>query len=464
MRKGIKAVDFKLLDLAGRWFHLTMPVERLAEELLKKGIGFDGSSYGFAPLENSDMVFKPDLNFAFEDPFTEIPTLSIAGKIYCLGDESGRFAEDPRYVAEKAEAYLQETGIADQVLFGPEFEFYLLDHLAYTIQKNEISVFLDAAQAPWHTNDCQVQNLGYRPLWQKGYHLDIPHDLNFELRKKMVLQLEEMGIPVKYHHAEVGSPGQMEIEVCFAGLLEMADRTMLLKYVVKNMALAHQKTVTFMPKPFYQAAGSGLHVHLQFFKEGEPIFYGAGGYAGLSQTALYAIGGILKHTPALLAFTNPSTNSYKRLVPGYEAPVKICYATANRSAVIRIPGYVETPEEKRFEFRPADATCNPYLAYTALLMAALDGIEEQIDPEAEGFGPYDLNVFALDPAEKAQMQSLPTSLTEAAMALQEDYEFLLKGNVFTEKLIQTQIESLRQTAEEVNIIPHPKEYELYFDL
>ncbi|MGI6587270.1 MAG: type I glutamate--ammonia ligase [Peptococcia bacterium] len=464
LRKGIKAIDFKLLNLEGRWFHLTLPVERLDEKIMENGIGFDGSSYGFTSLEKSDMVFKPDFNFAFEDPFSEIPTLSIAGNIYSLGDTIERFSGDPRYIAERAEAYLKSTGIADKVLFGPEFEFYLLDHISYTIQRNKISVLLDAEQADWHTNDSDYQNLGYKVRYQKGYHADLPNDVNFELRKKMVLQLEEMGVPVKYHHAEVGSPGQMEIEVCFDHLLKIADRTMLLKYVVKNMALAHQKTVTFMPKPFYQEAGSGMHIHLQFFKNGEPIFYDETGYSGLSQTALYAIGGILKHSPALLAFTNPSTNSYKRLVPGYEAPVSICYATANRSAVIRIPGYVHSPQEKRFEFRPSDATCNPYLAYSALLMAALDGIQQGIDPVEEGFGPYDVNVFELSAEERAKIKALPKSLEEAADALEKDYDFLLKGGVFTEELLKEQLRRIRKAAGEVKIIPHPKEFELYFDL
>jgi len=464
LEKGIKAVDFKLINLAGRWHHLTIPVERLDEKIMEDGIGFDGSSYGFLTLEKSDMVFKPDLRFAFADPFSEIPTLSIIGNIYSLGEKTERFEGDPRYIAEKAENYLKSTGIADRSSFGPEFEFYLIDHISYAVERNNISVFLDAEQAEWHTKDQEYQNQGFKVPYQKGYHVDIPYDVNFELRKKMVLQLEEMGVPIKYHHPEVGSSGQMEIEICFGNLFEMADRTMLLKYVIKNMALAHGKTVTFMPKPFFREAGSGMHVHINFFKEDKPVFYDAKGYSGLSQTALYTIGGILKHAPALLALTNPSTNSYKRLVPGYEAPVNICYATANRSAVIRIPGYANRPEEKRYEFRPSDATCNPYLAYSALMMAALDGVQQKIDPVKEGFGPYDINIFKLSEEERAKIKALPKSLEEAADALEKDHEFLLKGGVFTEGIIQDHLKRIRKEANEVNIVPNPKEYELYFDL
>lgn len=462
--KGIKAIDFKLINLEGRWHHLTIPVERLTEQLIEDGIGFDGSSYGFLTLEKSDMVFRPDFKTAFVDPFCEIPTLSIISNIYSLGEKTERFGGDPRYIAEKAESYLKSTGIADKTWFGPEFEFYLIDHISYDIERNRISVELDAEQADWHTGDNHSYNQGFKVPYQSGYHVDIPYDVNYELRKKMVMQLEEMGVPIKYHHPEVGSSGQLEIEVCFGSLFEMADRTMLLKYVVKNMALAHGKTVTFMPKPFFREAGSGMHVHIQLFKDNQPLFYDEKGYSGLSQTALYTIGGILKHAPALLAITNPSTNSYKRLVPGYEAPVSICYATANRSAVIRIPGYANRPEEKRYEFRPSDATCNPYLAYSALLMAALDGVEQQIDPTKEGFGPYDINIFKLSEEERAKIKALPKSLEEAADALEKDHEFLLKGGVFTEGIIKDQLKRIRKVANEVNIVPHPKEYELYFDL
>jgi glutamine synthetase len=462
---GIKAIDFKLINLAGRWHHLTIPVERLDQQILDDGIGFDGSSYGFLTLEKSDMVFLPDFSSAFVDPFCEIPTLSIISNIYRLdGNKMVRFEGDPRYIAEKAERYLRTTGIADRTSFGPEFEFYLIDHVSYAIERNNISVQLDSESAEWHTKDNDYPNLGFKVPYQQGYHVDIPYDVNFELRKKMVLQLEEMGVPIKYHHPEVGSSGQMEVEICFGNLFEMADRTMLIKYVIKNMALAHGKTATFMPKPFYREAGSGMHVHINMFKGDRPVFYDEKGYSGLSQTALYTIGGILKHSPALLALTNPSTNSYKRLVPGYEAPVSICYATANRSAVIRIPGYANRPSEKRYEFRPSDATCNPYLAYSALLMAAIDGVQNKIDPVKEGFGPYDINIFNLSEEERAKIKALPKSLDEAADALEQDHDFLLAGGVFTEGIIKDHLKRIRKEAKEVSIIPHPKEFDLYYDL
>lgn len=460
----IKLIDFKVIDLAGRWHHLTIPASRFSEKILEDGIGFDGSSYGFLTVEKSDMVFKPDLSSAFLDPFSEIPTITMIGNIYALGDETKRFEGDPRYVAEKAEKYMQDTEIADKALFGPEFEFYILDHISYENSSNHMEVYLDSEQAHWNTGKKDTKNLGFKVHHKGGYHVDIPYDINYRLRNSMVLMMEEHGVPVKYHHSEVGGPGQLEIELSFGGLVEMADRTMLSKYIIRNEAINHDKTVTFMPKPFIGEAGNGMHVHLQLFKDDEPIFYDEQGYSGLSKTALYAIGGILKHSPALMAFTNPSTNSYKRLVPGYEAPVSICYATANRSSVIRIPGYAKKPDAKRFEFRPSDATCNPYLAYSALLMAMLDGIKNEIDPVKEGYGPYDVNIFDLPDEEKNKIEGLPKSLEEAADALENDYDFLLKGGVFDLGIIKDQIKRIRKDGSRVNIIPHPVEYEMYFDL
>lgn len=460
----VKLIDFKVIDLAGRWHHLTIPASRFSEKIIKNGIGFDGSSYGFLSVEKSDMVFKPDLSSAFVDPFNEVPTITMIGNIYSLGDETRRFEGDPRYVAEKAETYMKDSGIADKALFGPEFEFYILDHVSYINTTNHMEVYLDAEQAEWNTGKKDSKNLGFKVHHKKGYHVDIPYDVNFNLRNSMVLKLEEHGVPVKYHHSEVGGPGQLEIELSFGGLVEMADRTMLSKYIIKNEAINHEKTVTFMPKPFFGEAGNGMHVHLQLFKDEEPIFYDDCGYSQLSDTALHAIGGILKHAPALMAFTNPSTNSYKRLVPGYEAPVSICFATANRSSVIRIPGYAKEPMAKRFEFRPSDATCNPYLAYSALLMAMLDGINNKIDPTVEGYGPYDVNIFDLPDEEKAKIKGLPKSLEEAANALENDYEFLLQGEVFSLGIIKDQIKQIRKDASRVNITPHPVEYEMYYDL
>ena len=467
--KGIKIIDFKEIDLAGKWHHLSIPSERFTEDLLKRGIGFDGSSYGYLTVEKSDMVFIPDITSAFVDPIVELPALCMIGDIYKL-NENGyeRFEDDPRYVAEKAEKYLAETGISDLCLFGPEFEFYIIDSLEFRVEANNIEVHLDSAQAEWNTINSSygdfAHNKGYKVLAHKGYHADLPHDISFDLRNRMVRLLEDNGVPVKYHHPENGGPGQVEIEVNFSTLREMGDRTQKLKYLVKNTAIQYGKTVTFMPKPFFGEAGSGMHVHLQMFKGGKPMFYDMSGYSCLSQTALFAIGGILRHSPALMAFTNPSTNSYKRLVPGYEAPVTICFGTANRSAVVRIPGYAKTPEEKRFEYRPPDATANPYLCYTAILMAAIDGIVNKIDPAAEGFGPFDKNMYKLTEEEKRLVKGLPASLEEAANALEKDNGFLLAGGVFTKNMISNQILKIRKDSEEVSQIPHPIEFKKYFDL
>lgn len=458
----VKFIDFKIIDLAGRWHHLTITVDRMTERTLEDGIGFDGSSYGFLTVEKSDMVFRPDLSTSFLDPFTKHKTLTMMANIYTLDNGIHRFEGDPRYISTKAEEYMRNTGIADKSSFGPEFEFYILDHFSYQLDPNYQMVRLDAAQAQWNTD--ADDSLGYKVGHHGGYHVDIPYDVNYDLRNEMVLLLEENGVPVKYHHPEVGGPGQMEIELSFGNAHDMADRSMLLKYIVKNAAIRAGKTVTFMPKPFHKEAGSGMHVHFHLFKDGAPIFYDENGYSGLSDTALYAIGGMLKHASALLAITNPSTNSYKRLIPGYEAPVSVCFATANRSAVIRIPGYANRPDEKRFEFRSSDATCNPYLAYSALLMAAIDGIKNKIDPTLEGFGPYDVNIFELPDSEKAKIKGLPKSLTEATNALEEDYDFLLEGGVFTKQLINNIVKQNRKNASEIANMPHPKEFELYFDL
>lgn len=458
----IRLIDFKVIDLAGRWHHLTITSEMLTEHTFDNGIGFDGSSYGFKTVEKSDMVFIPDITTAFLDPFTKEKTLTMMADIYTLDGGIHRYEGDPRYISSKAENYMKATGIADQSSFGPEFEFYILDHFSYQLQPHHQMVRLDAVQAEWHTGD--EDNLGFKVPHHGGYHVDIPYDVNYDLRNEMVLRLEENGVPVKYHHPEVGGPGQLEIELNFGNAHDMADRTMLLKYIVRNTAVKNGKSVTFMPKPFHKEAGNGMHVHFHLFKNGDPIFYDENGYSGLSQTALYAIGGMLKHAPALLAITNPSTNSYKRLVPGYEAPVSICFATANRSAVIRIPGYANLPEDKRFEFRSSDATCNPYLAYSALLMAALDGINNKIDPTKEGYGPYDVNIFDLPDEEKAKIKGLPKSLEEATNALENDFSFLLEGGVFTEQLIKNIIKQNRKNISALDNMPHPLEYALYYDL
>lgn len=463
-QNDIKMIDFKITDLIGRWHHLSIPAGRFSEKVMTDGIGFDGSSYGFKTIEKSDMVFIPDLSTAFVDPFCDVPTLSMIGNIHTLEDGVKRYEGDPRYIAEKAEKFMKNSKIADQNIIGPEFEFYILDNVSFENKPNHMETSLDTAEASWNTND-RFDNLGYKIGHKGGYHVDLPHDITYNLRTEMCLLLEELGVPVKYHHREVGGPGQVEIEVEFGTMKDMADKTYLLKYIVKNMAIQNGKTATFMPKPIYGEAGSGMHVHMQLFKDGKPLFYDEKGYSGLSQTALYFIGGLLKHSPALLAFTNPSTNSYKRLVPGYEAPVSICYATSNRSSVIRIPGYANRPESKRFEFRPSDATGNPYLAYSALLMAGLDGIIEKIDPVAEGFGPYDVNIFELDEETKKKIKGLPKSLEEALQALKSDHDFLLRGGVFTKELIDAWVKTkYEKEHKKISIMPHPEEYALYYDL
>ena len=467
-KHAIKMVDFKEIDLDGRWHHLSIPVERFTPALLQKGIGFDGSSYGFLTVEKSDMVFIPDITSAFVDPIIEVPTISMIGDIYIIGEKHKRFESDPRNVAQKAEQFMKDGNISDRCLFGPEFEFYVLDNVEFRNEINHIEVHLDSAQAAWNAINSPYEdkgnNKGYKVMGHKGYHADLPYDVSYDLRNKMVRVLEDSGVPVKYHHAENGGPGQVEIEVEFATLKEMGDRTQKLKYIVKNIALKNGRTVTFMPKPFYGECGSGMHVHLQMFNGGEPVFYDKNGYSNLSETALYAISGILEHSAALTAFTCPSTNSYKRLVPGYEAPVTICFATANRSSVIRIPGYAIAPEDKRFEFRPSDATSNPYLCYSAIVMAAIDGIQKKSDPTRLGFGPYDKNMWFLTEEEQKVVKSLPKSLEEAAVALEKDYQFLLNGGVFSQDLINNQLKKIRKDEEEISMAPHPLEFQKYYDL
>lgn len=462
--QGIQMIDFKMIDLLGRWRHLTIPVERFSKETLENGIGFDGSNYGFAPVEKSDMVFIPDLSTAVSDPFVEVPTLSMIGDVYVIGNPHRRFEQDPRIVARKAEEYMNSLGVADEMRIGPEFEFYLFDHISYEVKPNSTGFKIDTEQAEWNTSQENRPNLGYKTPLKGGYHITPPIDITYDLRSRMCMLLEERGVLVKYHHHEVGGPGQLEIEVESGPMREMADKTMLIKYIIKNAAMGAGKTATFMPKPVFAEAGSGMHVHMQLFKEGRPVFYSANGYSGLSETALYFIGGILQHCPALCALTNPSTNSFKRLVPGYEAPVSICFATANRSAVIRIPDYARTPEQKRFEIRCPDGTCNPYYAYSAILMAGLDGIERKLNPTELGFGPYDINLFNLPKEEQAKIKSLPTSLEGALDALEEDHEFLLKGDVFSQRLIEIWIAKKREEARKISQIPHPADFALYYDL
>ena len=462
-KNQIKILDFKITDMFGRWHHLSIPASRFDETILKNGIGFDGSSYGFLTVEKSDMVFIPDITSAYVAPFQVVPTLTMIGNIYTIHNGRVRFEDDPRYVVEKTKKLLMDLGIADTALLGPEFEFYILDEVSVTSEVNHMEVLIDSKQGIWNSSS-KENNKGIAIRNHNGYHLDKPFDVNSDFRDLVTLCLEENDIPVKYHHGENGGPGQVEIEVVHGDIVDMADRSLKLKSILRAYAEHYGKTITFMPKPFSGECGSGLHVHIHLFKEGEPLFYDENGYSGLSQTALHAIGGLLKHAPAIMPFTNPSTNSYKRLIPGFEAPVSICFGTANRSAVIRIPGYATEPHEKRFEIRSPDATCNPYFAYSAILMAVIDGIENKIDPTAEGFGPYDINLYNLDSDKKSLVKGLPTNLLEAAEALENDYEFLLKSGVFTESIIKNQIKKIKADHMKVAQMPHPEEFKMYYNL
>lgn len=463
--KKIQVIDFKMIDLQGRWRHLSIPVSRFSPQLMQDGIGFDGSNYGYAPLEKSDMVFIPDLTSSFYDPSGEISTLSMIGDVNVIGEKQiYPFDQYPRTVARKAEAFMRSEGIADEMIIGPEFEFHIFDNVSFNCDPHNTSFSVDAQQAIWNSGDIRAKNQAYKIPHKGGYHISPPHDILYDLRSRMCLLLEQKGIAVKYHHHEVGGPGQVEIEVEFGPMREMADKTMLAKYLIQNMGFKEGKTVTFMPKPMFGEAGNGLHVHIQLFKHSRPIFYDDRGYACLSAEALYFIGGLLKHTPALLAFTNPSTNSYKRLMPGYEAPVSICFASSNRSAVVRIPAYARSPEQKRFEFRCPDATCNPYLAYSAMLMAGIDGIKNRTDPVASGYGPYDVNLYTLSKKEQEKIIPLPRHLDEALDALEADNDFLTEGGVFPPKLIELWVEKKRKETRRVNEMPHPVEYEMYYDM
>lgn len=458
-------VDFMMIDLNGRWRHLTIPSGRFSEETMKSGIGFDGSNYGFAPVEKSDMVFIPDLTTAYIDKFMEIKTLAMIGDVFVIDMPNNiAFDQDPRNVAKHAEEYLRSSGIADEIRIGPEFEFHVFDHVSYSVDPDSSGFHIDTKQAEWNKGVDNGENLAYKMNHEAGYHMAPPQDILYDFRSRVTMQMEEQGIMVKYHHHEVGGPGQLEIEVEFGGLTEMADKTMMTKYIVKNQAIKENKTVTFMPKPVYNEAGNGLHVHMHLFKDGKPLFYDENGYSQLSDTALWFIGGLLTHIGALCAFTNPSTNSFKRLIPGFEAPVTVGFATANRSSVIRVPGYAKTPETKRFEIRNPDGTCNPYYAYASILMAGIDGIKKQIDPIEAGFGPYDFNLFELSQEEKKKLKGLPKSLGSAIKALERDHDFLTEGGVFPDKLIEIWIQNKRDDLKMHIEMPTPVEFNMYFDL
>lgn len=458
----IKMVDFKMVDINGQYRHVTIPSQHFNESILTEGIGFDASNYGYAVVEKSDMVFIPDPDTALIDPFCEIPTLTMSGNAMIIDQPNNRpLAQYPRNIVLAAEQYMKDTGIADTMLILPEFEFYLFDQVGWETQPYNISMTLDAHQAHWNG---ATDGMGCIVPKQKAYHIAKPFDTSYECRSEMCMHIEEAGIPVKYHHPEVGAAGQFEIEPKLGKMSTMADATMMIKYIIHNTALKYGKSATLMPKPVYGEAGSGMHVHMILLKDGQSVFSEDGKYANLSDTAHYFIGGLLKHIASLCAITNPSTNSFKRLVPGFEAPVTVGYATSNRSAVIRIPAYAKTPNERRFELRNPDATCNPYFCYAAILMAGLDGIKNKIDPHKNGWGPYDMNLFNLPEEEKKKLQGLPTTLEQALDALESDHDYLTEGGVFPIELIEKFIKTKRAECSEISKIPHPVEFEKYYNL
>jgi glutamine synthetase len=450
----VAMVDLKFCDLLGTWQHMTLPVRAFDDSAFDEGLGFDGSSIrGWQGISESDMLLVPQAETAVLDPAAEAPTLSLVCEIV---DPLTRepYARDPRGVARRAEEYLRSTGVADTAYFGPECEFFVFDDVHYEVETNRAHYFVDSSEGHWNSGR---PGLGYTARPKEGYFPTAPHDSLHDLRTEMVLTLERLGIPCEFHHHEVASGGQCEIDLRFTTLTRMADQIMTYKYVVKNVARAHGKTVTFMPKPIFGDNGSGMHTHQSLWMSGTPLMADKSGYAGLSQLARAYIGGLLAHAPALLAFCAPTTNSYRRLVPGYEAPVNLVYSQRNRSACIRIPMYSESPKAKRVEFRCPDAAANPYLAFSAMLMAGLDGIERGLDPGA----PADYDLFE---ETHGAVPQVPGSLAEALDALEADHEFLTHGGVFPQELIDAWIAWKRENElDVVRLRPHPAEFALYFD-
>lgn len=458
---GAKMVDLKFNDLPGLWQHFSIPVGELDESLFAEGIGFDGSSIrGFQKIQESDMILIPDPDTAIIDPVCKIPTLSIICDIYDpITDQP--YTRDPRFVAKKAEAYLRSTGVATDAYFGPEAEFFLFNDIRFDQTENAGYYFVDSVEGDWNTGKDEQPNLGYKPRYKEGYFPVPPHDSLQDIRSEIVLKMIEAGIPVEVHHHEVATAGQCEIDMRYDKLVSMGDNLLLYKYIIKNIAREHKLVATFMPKPVFNDNGSGMHTHQSLWKDGVNIFYDKNGYAGLSQIAKWYIGGLLKHGPSLMAFCAPTTNSYKRLVPGFEAPVNLVYSMRNRSAAIRIPMYTDNPKSKRIEFRPPDASSNGYLAFSAMLMAGLDGIENEIDPG----DPMEVDIFDLSPEQAKGIPQVPGSLDEALDALEKDHDYLLKGGVFTPDVIDVWIEYKRTNEiDALRLRPHPYEFYLYFDV
>ncbi|MBI4445219.1 MAG: type I glutamate--ammonia ligase [Acidobacteria bacterium] len=459
--REIQAVDFRFVDLPGLWQHFTLNPSEVTESSIAEGFGFDGSSIrGFQQIQESDMLLFPDPDTCFEDPFTKVRTLNIICNV--VDPITGQpYTRDPRYIAQKAEKYLVSTGIADTAYFGPEPEFFVFDDVRFDQSYNKGYYYIDSAEGFWNSGREENPNLGYKPRYKEGYFPVPPMDSLQDMRTEMVLTLQQAGIEVEVHHHEVASAGQCEIDMRFDTLVRMGDKLLKYKYIIKNVARRYNKTVTLMPKPIFMDNGSGMHVHQSLWKGGKNLFYQAGGYADLSKSAVYYIGGLLKHASSLLAFCAPTTNSYRRLVPGYEAPINLIYSQRNRSACVRIPVYSKSEKAKRLEFRSPDPSCNGYLAFAAMMMAGLDGIQNKIMPP----DPMDKDLYDLEPEEKAKVKSTPGSLEEVLNALEKDHDYLLKGDVFTRDVIETWLDYKRsREVDAIRLRPHPYEFALYFDI
>jgi glutamine synthetase len=458
--KEVKAVDLRFMDFPGLWQHFTIPVSKLDEDVFENGLGFDGSSIrGWQAINESDMLVVPQPETAFLDPFTTLPTLVM---ICNIQDPITRedYSRDPRNVARKAVNYLKSSGIADTCYIGPEAEFYIFDDVRFDQRPNEGYYHVDSIEGEWNRGKAEGPNLGYKLRYKEGYFPVPPSDQMMNIRNEMMQTMIDCGLDLEAQHHEVGTAGQAEIDLRFQDLVRMADAMMIYKYITKNVAHKHNKTVTFMPKPLFGDNGSGMHTHISLWKGGNPLFAGTG-YAGLSEMALHAIGGLLRHAPSILAFACPTTNSYKRLVPGYEAPVNLAYSQRNRSAACRIPMYSPSPKTKRVEFRCPDPSCNPYLSFSAMLMAAIDGIQNKIAPGE----PLDKDIYDLEPEELAEVPKTPGSLDESLAALRRDHEFLLRGDVFTPDVIDTWIWYKNdKEVDALRLRPHPYEFCMYYDM
>jgi glutamine synthetase len=458
---GIEIVDFRFCDLPGLMQHFSAPAHVLDEDVFEDGLGFDGSSIrGFQEIQESDMILIPDANTAVVDPFRQHPTLNL--NCFVRDPVTGEpYSRDPRYVARKAEDYLRSTGIADTAYFGPEAEFYIFNDVRFHQDQHSSSYAVDSIEGIWNSGKDENPNLGFKPRYKEGYFPVPPMDHFQDIRSEMIMTMERLGIEIEIQHHEVGTAGQAEIDMRFDTLLTMADKLMLYKYVVKNVARSHNLTATFMPKPLFQDNGSGMHTHQSLWRGGDPLFFSETGYGGISDLARWYIGGLLTHAHSILAFAAPTTNSYKRLVPGYEAPVNLVYSQRNRSACVRIPLYSKSPKAKRLEFRCPDPSCNPYLAFSAMLMAGLDGIQNRTEPP----DPVDKDLYDLPPEELAQVPQVPASLDQALYALENDHAYLLAGGVFTPDLIETWLDYKRlREIDEVRLRPHPWEFYLYYDI